>query len=526
MRFPLLVLPLLLILNCSSPGGTGDQIDLSGEWLLTQAGKLSMDSATGHEERIRLPGSWTPLLKHNADLTSLISLRKDVFIDHRFRGKLLYLSLGTIAIADETYFNGVLIGRTGSIPDEGNGLKYGFNWLKKRKYTIPENLVKPGEQNEIHIRVYSHIINGINGDLYIADREDTAGYSRLLQGIPDLDAKTIIINIILGAFVIIILEAYKKRRAIFFTVIIITILTVIHLTLLGIGYESGLTRFRVILALYSAGYLFFTLAVEEFFNKSFRYSLPILVSLSAGANLAVFLAPDSRSLMYFAGSATIISNILMILYYTGIFLLALRENFRRYWIFLLVAIPLVVTTAQTYTGFISMEFQRMSSVFLLHLPMVFIAILLILLIDFINVHTEINLIRGVLAFKTRAFNRIQKKLKIIPAEEPGEKLRELLLHLDRNYIEKYNRAELAGKFGMNEDYMCQVFRKKTGTTISNYINRKRVDASKDLLLNTDSKIIDIAFHVGFESLVHFHREFKKSVGMTPQGYRKNRNQGT
>jgi len=67
--------------------------------------------------------------------------------------------------------------------------------------------------------------------------------------------------------------------------------------------------------------------------------------------------------------------------------------------------------------------------------------------------------------------------------------------------------------------MGQVFKKTTGINISNYINNKRIEGAKDLLIETDAKIIDIAYHVGFDNLTHFHRQFKKQTGKTPSEYR-------
>jgi two-component system response regulator YesN len=80
-------------------------------------------------------------------------------------------------------------------------------------------------------------------------------------------------------------------------------------------------------------------------------------------------------------------------------------------------------------------------------------------------------------------------------------------------------VELSRKFGLNEDYMGQLFKKVTGTTISNYINTNKINAAKSLLAGTNSKIIDIAYHVGFDNLTHFHRQFKKQTGCTPNEYR-------
>lgn len=44
--------------------------------------------------------------------------------------------------------------------------------------------------------------------------------------------------------------------------------------------------------------------------------------------------------------------------------------------------------------------------------------------------------------------------------------------------------------------------------------------ARRLLLDTDTKVIDIAYQVGFGSLAAFYSFFKKETGKTPSGYRK------
>jgi two-component system response regulator YesN len=494
-------------------------IDLSGEWLLTCENPGKNLTSECPENRILLPGSWTHIVKSNSDLVSLVRLEKEVFIDESMRGRLLVLSLGRIAVSDETFFNGVLIGRTGAIPDPENHLNYRFAWTRWRNYNLPETLIKYGAVNKITMRVYSHVINGVNGNLFITDAGAAAESVFHVQSLLDLDLKSIVINIILGMFFVLILVAYRKRLAIFYTFMIIIVVSVVQLNIMGLSYDDGVARFRVILALFSLGYLFFTLAVEQFFEITFKKFRCAILIITAAVELLVILAPDSKSLIYIGGTATLGLNIIMVSYYTVIFFSALKENFRRYWIFLITVIPLVVTTVQTYITFFQFEFHKMSSAFLFHLPIVLITLLLIMLLDFINVKTEMNLMKALLEFRTRALKRITNSLKKKPAREQGDRFNELTAYLDENFQERYNRSELAARFGFNEDYMCQLFKKKKGITISSYVNLKRVETSKELLLDSDSKIIDIAYHVGFESLVHFHREFKKHTGKTPQGYR-------
>jgi hypothetical protein len=65
-------------------------------------------------------------------------------------GKGVKLYLGKIDDADQTFFNGKLIGETGSFPPQ-----YVTQWEKPRQYTIPEALVQWDKENVIAVRVYN-----------------------------------------------------------------------------------------------------------------------------------------------------------------------------------------------------------------------------------------------------------------------------------------------------------------------------------------------------------------------------------
>jgi AraC-like DNA-binding protein len=52
-----------------------------------------------------------------------------------------------------------------------------------------------------------------------------------------------------------------------------------------------------------------------------------------------------------------------------------------------------------------------------------------------------------------------------------------------------------------------------------YVARVRTEKAKNLLLNPNLRISEIAFEVGFQSLTHFNRVFKKVAGHSPTQYR-------
>jgi AraC-like DNA-binding protein len=68
-------------------------------------------------------------------------------------------------------------------------------------------------------------------------------------------------------------------------------------------------------------------------------------------------------------------------------------------------------------------------------------------------------------------------------------------------------------------YFCKQFRKATGLNLIEFISRTRVEKAKALLINHNLRISEIAFEIGFQSLTHFNRAFKKIAGQSPSAYR-------
>ena len=68
-------------------------------------------------------------------------------------------------------------------------------------------------------------------------------------------------------------------------------------------------------------------------------------------------------------------------------------------------------------------------------------------------------------------------------------------------------------------YLCKMFKKAMGINFTDYVSRLRVEKAKNLLLNPNLRISEIAYEVGFQSLTHFNRVFKKITGQSPTEYR-------
>jgi AraC-like DNA-binding protein len=81
-------------------------------------------------------------------------------------------------------------------------------------------------------------------------------------------------------------------------------------------------------------------------------------------------------------------------------------------------------------------------------------------------------------------------------------------------LEQVAQASHTSKF-----YFCKMFKKVTGINFTDYLSRARTERAKNLLLNPNLRISEIAYEVGFQSLTHFNRVFKRILGQSPTEYR-------
>ncbi len=88
-----------------------------------------------------------------------------------------------------------------------------------------------------------------------------------------------------------------------------------------------------------------------------------------------------------------------------------------------------------------------------------------------------------------------------------------------NQAEELSLGQVAKAVNASSFYFCKMFKKGTGLNFTEYVCRVRIESAKNLLLNPNLRISEIAYQVGFQSLTHFNRVFKKTVGEAPTEYR-------
>ncbi|WP_109098453.1 AraC family transcriptional regulator [Aquimarina sp. AU58] len=86
-----------------------------------------------------------------------------------------------------------------------------------------------------------------------------------------------------------------------------------------------------------------------------------------------------------------------------------------------------------------------------------------------------------------------------------------------------DRDKVAEMLGISTGYVSQLVNTATGDNFTTYINHYRVEAVKDLILNSEFdnySLLAIGLECGFSSKSTFHNAFKKIAGTTPNAYRK------
>ena len=93
-------------------------------------------------------------------------------------------------------------------------------------------------------------------------------------------------------------------------------------------------------------------------------------------------------------------------------------------------------------------------------------------------------------------------------------------YLDADFRRIPPLDELAELAAMSRSHLCHRFRECYGSSISEYVIRKRMAAAQRMLFEVNLRPIDIAEAVGYPDIYQFSKQFKKSFGISPTGYRK------
>ena len=98
-------------------------------------------------------------------------------------------------------------------------------------------------------------------------------------------------------------------------------------------------------------------------------------------------------------------------------------------------------------------------------------------------------------------------------------IREIQIFIRQHYAENISLNSLAEQFFLHPNYLSRLFKEKTGQNFVDFLTEVRMEKVKELLKNSDRKIIEICDMAGYDNPRYFSKVFKQYTGMTPKEFR-------
>ncbi|MBE7466835.1 MAG: helix-turn-helix transcriptional regulator [Planctomycetes bacterium] len=98
-------------------------------------------------------------------------------------------------------------------------------------------------------------------------------------------------------------------------------------------------------------------------------------------------------------------------------------------------------------------------------------------------------------------------------------VREALAFVLARHPEGVGLAEVSAAVHVSSAHLSRIFRRETGRTLTEHLQRLRVQTACRLLAESDAGLLEVARGSGFQTPEHFHRTFKRLMRQTPRHYR-------
>lgn len=122
-----------------------------------------------------------------------------------------------------------------------------------------------------------------------------------------------------------------------------------------------------------------------------------------------------------------------------------------------------------------------------------------------------------------SINALVVAVNQLPAIQADESIQDERMVEMNNYIQTNYKTvtleDLAEHFHLSEPYVSKYIKEKSGKTFGEIVQNIRMKKARTLLKNGNMGVENIALSVGYQSVEHFNRTFKKKYNMTPVEYR-------
>ncbi|AQS11426.1 putative response regulatory protein [Clostridium saccharobutylicum] len=106
------------------------------------------------------------------------------------------------------------------------------------------------------------------------------------------------------------------------------------------------------------------------------------------------------------------------------------------------------------------------------------------------------------------------------AKSYGVLINKVSIFILNNVENEVTLSTIASYMDMNKNYLCEIFKKKTGMSLLDYMTKVKMERAKKMLRESEDRSYEIADKLGYRDPEYFSRLFKKYSGMSPTAYRK------
>lgn len=140
-------------------------------------------------------------------------------------------------------------------------------------------------------------------------------------------------------------------------------------------------------------------------------------------------------------------------------------------------------------------------------------------INSLEEETSFEIVEECRDYVLKVYEKVFRLYKDMKSIRGNTVISKAIIYIKNNYYKELTAEVLADYIGKTPNYFSHIFKKEVGISFSKYVNKVRIDKAKELIVNSDLFISEIAQKVGYKDYIYFTQVFKKIEGYTPTDLR-------
>ncbi|MGI2297862.1 response regulator [Paenibacillus sp. GXUN7292] len=124
--------------------------------------------------------------------------------------------------------------------------------------------------------------------------------------------------------------------------------------------------------------------------------------------------------------------------------------------------------------------------------------------------------------KAWLLDQVNDFMSVVNKNKRSPAITEVCQYVEQNYMGNVSLQEAASIVHLNKTYLSGLFKKEMGVNFNDYLTQIRLDKARELIVTNQCNIGELAEKVGYTNSSHFTKVFKKTMGMSPLEFKKNK----